>query len=782
MRNIACSALFILLSLFSFSQEKYTISGYVSDEKGEMLIGVNIYIPGTTHGAVSNTYGFYSLTLPRTTYSVVYSFIGYETYETNIKLDRDIRLNVIMKPESHEIQEVLITAERKDKNIQDIAMGNVTLQAKTIKKIPNLMGETDIIKSIQLLPGVQISVEGSSGFYVRGGNADQNLVLLDGATVYNPSHLFGFFSVFNGDAIKNVELLKGGIPAEYGGRLSSVLDVRMKEGNTQKIHGNAGIGLISSRLTLEGPIQKNKVSFLFSARRTYADLMLPFARDTIAKDSKFFFYDLNAKVNYIINDNNRIFVSGYFGRDVNGFADFFQMNFGNATGTIRWNHSYKGRIFSNLTLIYSDFDYTIGVPQGTMGFKWLSHIVDKGMKNDYTYYINSNNTLGFGLHIIYHTIRPGVTKQVGEESYINAVDYPDIHGIESALFISNSQRIGSWLSVQYGLRYSMLNNIGPATVYGYDHHYDANDTLLYGGGNIFHTYGNLEPRLGIRILLGKKSSVKAGYNRMAQYLHLASNSTATFPLDMWFMSGPNVKPQLADQVALGYFRNFMNNTIETSVEVFYKKVSNSIDFKDHAQLVPNTFLEGELRIGTTRSYGVEFMMRKESGKLNGWVSYAYIHTRRHIPEINRGEEYPPPYDKPNNISVVIQYEINKRFDAAVNWVYSTANPVTVPTKGYYYGNIWIPEYSDRGGVRIPGTTYHRLDFSFNWYFRISKLKSNLNLSVYNVYSRHNAFAVYFRDKSQDRNQDTSTEGGSDIEVVKLYLFPIIPTLTFNIEF
>ncbi len=782
MRFFSFYFLLLISSVNSFSQEKHTISGYISDENGEMLIGVNIYMPGTPFGTVSNTYGFYSLTIPGGSYTLTCSFIGYEIHTTAVSLNNDIRHNVTMKPDAREIQEVQITAERIDKNIQEISMGNVTLQAKTIKKIPNLMGETDIIKSIQLLPGVQTSVEGSSGFYVRGGNADQNLVLLDGATVYNPSHLFGFFSVFNGDAIKNVELLKGGIPAEYGGRLSSVLDVRMKEGNTHKIHGNAGIGLISSRLTLEGPIIKNKVSFLFSARRTYADLMLPFARDTIAKDSKFFFYDLNAKVNYIINDNNRIFLSGYFGRDVNIFADFFQMNFGNATGTLRWNHSYNGRIFSNLTLIYSDFDYNIGVPQGTMGFKWLSHIVDKGLKNDYTFYVNSNNTLDFGLQMTYHTIRPGVARQIGEESYVNAIDYPDIHGIESALFISNEQKLGSWLSVHYGLRYSVLNNIGPATVYGYDENHEVNDTLLYGNGNLFNAHGNFEPRLGIRILLGDKSSLKAGYNRMAQYLHLASNSTATFPLDMWFMSGPNVKPQLADQIALGYFRNFRKNAIETSVELFYKKTTNTIDFKDHAQLVPNTYLEGELRIGTTRSYGLEFMVRKESGKLNGWISYAYIHTRRLIPEINQGAEFPPPYDKPNNVSVVIQYEISKRFDAAVNWVYATANPVTVPTKGYYYGSIWIPEYSQRGGVRIPGTNYHRLDFSFNWNFRIWRLESNLNLSVYNVYNRHNAFAVYFRETGLGYNEENGDAQGSNIEVVKLYLFPIIPTLTFNVKF
>jgi outer membrane cobalamin receptor len=775
-------SLFILLPLYSYNQGKKTISGYISDENGEMLIGVNVYIPNTTFGTVSNTYGFYSLTLPQGSYTLIYSFIGYEIREDAINLNSDIKSNITLKPESREIQEVLVTAERKDRNVREIAMGNVTLQAKTIKKIPNLMGETDIIKSIQLLPGVQTSVEGSSGFYVRGGNADQNLVLLDGATVYNPSHLFGFFSVFNGDAIKNVELLKGGIPAEYGGRLSSVLDVRMKEGNTQKIHGSVGIGLISSRLTVEGPIWKDKISFLVSARRTYSDLMLLFAKDTLAKESKFYFYDLNAKINVKINENNRVFISGYFGRDVNAFGDMFQMNYGNATGTLRWNHSYSGRIFSNLTLVYSDFDYEIGVPQGTFGFKWLSHIVDRGLKNDYTYYLNSNNTVQFGLQATYHTIRPGVTEQTGEGSFINDIDYPDVHSIESALFISNEQKFGSKFSVQYGLRYSLFNNIGPATVYGYDNNHEANDTIFYKKGNIFNTFGNLEPRLNVRFMINDKSSLKAGYNRMAQYLHLASNSTATFPLDMWFSCSPNVKPQLADQVALGYFRNFWKNSVEASVEVFYKKVTNTIDFKDHAQLVPNTFLEGELRIGTTQAYGAEFMIRKEIGKLSGWISYAYIRTLRHIPEINNGDEFPPPYDKPHNVSVVIQYEINKRFDAAINWVYSSANPVTVPQKGYYYGEMWIPEYSERGGVRIPGTEYHRLDFSFNWNFKISRLPSNLNLSIYNVYNRHNAFAVYFRDEEFGYDEENNDQTGSDVEVVKLYLFPIIPTLTFNVNF
>ena len=768
-----------LFSLLAFPQEKYTLNGYVSDENGEMLPGVYVIIPNTTIGAVTNVYGFYSLTLPKADYNVRFSFIGYQPKEIEVNLISSRKLSISLEPEADAIDAVTITAQRKDENVREITMSNVQIPASIIRKIPNLMGEVDIIKSIQMLPGVQSSVEGSSGFYVRGGNADQNLILLDGATVYNPSHLFGFFSVFNGDAVKNVELFKGGIPAEYGGRLSSVLDVRMNEGNTQKIRGNAGIGMISSRLTIEGPIVKDKISFIISGRRTYADLMLPFTTDTVAKKSKLYFYDLNAKINYQINENNRIFLSGYFGRDVNVFGDMFQMNFGNATATLRWNHIYKDRLFSNLTLIFSDFNYNLGVPNGVTAFKWLSHIVDFSLRNDYTYYLNPSNTLKFGFQSTYHTVKPGSIESTGNSSIVTNLHYPDNHGLESAIFCSNEQKIGARLSLLYGLRYSIFQNIGKGTLYHYDANYDPVDSTVYRAGDIFKTFTNLEPRLNVRYTINEKSSFKASYNRTAQYLHLASNSTATFPLDMWFMSNPNVKPQKADQVALGYFRNFMDNNVEASVEIFYKKTYNAIDFKDHAVLVPQEHLEGELRIGNARSYGAEFLLRKQSGRLTGWLSYAYIRTYKKIPAINQGKQFNPSYDKPNNISLVINYEISKRFDAGLNWVYSTAIPVTIPRAGFNYGGIWVPDNFERGGVRIPGTAYHRLDLSLNYYFKTFKLESNLNLSIYNVYNRHNAFAINFRDKNLDRD---STGGESGVEVVKLYLFPIIPAITYNIKF
>jgi outer membrane cobalamin receptor len=779
MRLVLLFSLIQLLLISVTAQEKYTLSGYVSDEKGEMMAGVYITIPQTTIGTVTNIYGFYSLTMPGGNYPVRFSFIGFKSQEFEVSLTFNKKINITLQPETSAIDAVTITAERKNKNVRDVGMSNMQLPAKFIRKIPNLMGEVDVIKSIQLLPGVQSSVEGSSGFYVRGGNADQNLILLDGAAVYNPSHLFGFFSVFNGDVVKNIELYKGGIPAEFGGRLSSVLDIRMIEGNTQKIQGSAGIGMITSRATLEGPIIKDKMSFIITARRTYMEVMRPFITDTTAQKSNLYFFDLNAKINYQIDQNNRIFLSGYFGRDFNNFGDMFRMNYGNATSTLRWNHVYKDRLFSNLTLAYSNFSYNLGVPQGLMQFKWISHIIDYGLKNDYTYYISPSNTLKFGIQTTYHTIKPGTIENTGTSSYIRSTRYPEIHGLETALFVSNEQKLGPRLSLLYGLRFSAFQNIGKTTLYKYDNDFSVVDSIKYEKGEIYNTFYSLEPRLNLRYSISELNSLKISYNRTAQYLQLASNSTATFPLDMWFMSNPNIRPQRADQIATGYFRNFLNNSIEASLELFYKKTYDAIDFKDHAVLVPQQYIEGELRIGNARSFGTELLIRKQSGKLTGWISYAFIRTFRHIPEINNGKEFPPPYDKPHNISVVVNYGISERFDVGINWVYSSAIPVSVPTQGYFYGNSWIPIYSERGGTRIPGTAYHRLDLSFNYYFKTFSLNSNLNLSVYNVYNRHNAFAVYFREKETESDKPTDNK---PIEVVKLYLFPIIPALTYNINF
>jgi hypothetical protein len=787
MRKILSLAFLILIFMPAWSQKKYTVSGHISDQSGELLIGANVIVSSVNSGVASNTYGFFSLTLPEGEYELLVTYVSYANKTINIKLDKDISLDIELEAAAEKIGEVVISAERKDANVRSIETSITRLQAKDIKKITVLMGEADIIKSIQLLPGVQTSSEGSSGYYVRGGNADQNLILVDEAVLYNPSHLFGFFSVFNGDAVKNVDFMKGGFSSEYGGRLSSVLDVKMKEGNTKNISGEGGVGSISSRFTIDGPIVKDKVSFMLSGRRTYFDLFFPFLKDSVVKESTVNFYDLNAKINFNINQKNRVFVSGYFGKDVNKFGNLFAINYGNATGTIRWNHTYGGKLFSNLTFINSNYSYNLGVPAGSQSFNWLSNIVDFSLKNDYTLFLNPSNTLKFGFQTTYHTLRPGRMGEDSQNSFFINIKIPDAHGIESAIFLQNEQIIGPRLSAMYGLRISMFNNVGKGTIYDYEpgeREYTVVDTLNYKGGEIFNTYWGLEPRIGFRYLVHDRNSIKVSYNRMIQYLHLASNSTATFPLDLWFMSGPNVKPQMADQVALGYFRNFFDNSVEFSFETYYKKMYNTIDFRDHAQLIANEFLEGELRFGKSYSYGAEFLLRKQTGKLTGWISYSYSRVYRSIPEINGGERYNPAYDKPHNISVVVAYDLNRRWQLSGNWVYASAIPVTVPTGSYYYSGIKYPLYSKRGAVRIPGTDYHRMDISLTYNYKIGKLDCSSNISIYNLYNRHNAFVVYFRDKNAiDDENDKSATNDNQVEVIKLYLFPVVPAVTFiNVKF
>lgn len=776
-----CILIFIIVLIvdfkLAFSQKKFTISGYVTDSNGEMLIGATIYSLDDKVGTITNQYGFFSMTLNPGGKTLIVSSLGYKSDTIKILLNDNVNLNIKLETEVKKIEEVVIKANKSDENIRKPNIGIISIQPKTIKTIPVVFGESDLLKSIQLLPGVQSGVEGIGGFYVRGGNSDQNLIILDEAVVYNPNHLFGFFSVFNTDVIKNVELYKGGIPAEYGGRLSSVLDIRTKEGNLEKIKGEGGIGLISSRLAIEGPVVKNKASFIVSGRRTYADLMLPFANDTNARKGKFYFYDLNAKINYIINEKNRIFISGYFGRDVNKFAQTFKMNYGNATITFRWNHIFNPKYFSNLTLLYSNYNYVFGVPQGVTGFLWNSSITSYMLKNDHTIYLSSKNTLKFGLQSLYYNLHPATIRSE-IESVISEFKLPNNHALEHAVYLSYLFKTDNF-NANIGMRISLFQNIGSATVYKYDQNYNVYDTLKYPSGKIFNHYLNVEPRVSLSFLINENNSIKLGYNRISQNIHLASNSTANFPLDIWFLSSINVKSQLADQISLGYFKNLFNNKVESSIEIYYKKINNLIDFKDHAQLTLNPYLEGEIRTGNGYSYGIELMLRKNTGNLNGWISYSYCRALRKINDVNNNKMYPAPFDKPHNISIVLSYKISEKVDLSTNWVYSSAIPVTVPIGGYYYCNIWIPYFSERNSVRIPGTDYHRLDLSINIKHKIFKLDGGTIISVYNAYNRHNAFAVYFRDKSLKRETNDNIEG---VEVVKLYLFPIIPSIYTYIKF
>ncbi|HAN17697.1 MAG: collagen-binding protein [Bacteroidetes bacterium GWC2_33_15] len=773
MKHIFLTTLILGLTFNLWSQKKVTISGHINNESGEELIGATVYVKNSKIGTATNAYGFYSITLPEGNYEIEYSYIGHENEVKNLQLNQNLVINVTLPEASKTIEEVTIVAERKNENIVKTEMSTTKLQAKEIKKIPALMGEVDVIKAIQLLPGISSTGEGFSGFNVRGGSPDQNLILFDEATVYNASHLMGFFSVFNNDAIKDVKLYKGDIPAEYGGRLSSLLDIRMKEGNQKNFEATGGIGTISSRLTLEGPIIEDKWSVLVAGRRTYADLFLLLSSDEMINSNTLYFYDLNLKTNYKINDKNRIFVSGYFGRDVFKFGDMFGFDWGNYTLTTRWNHLFSEKLFSNFSLIYSKYDYKMESGSGSIGFKWTSNLEDYKLKADFTYYPNPKNTIKFGLEAIYHHFNPGFAKSMGETT-TNSLKMPESSALEYAVYLSNEHKLTNKLTLSYGLRGSVFQNMGEATVYNFNDSYQAIDSTVYAKWDIYNTFYGLEPRLSLNYTLNQKSSIKASYSRTKQYLHLASNSTAGSPLDVWLPSSPNINPQLANQAAIGYFRNFWRDILETSIEFYYKDMEDQIDFKDFADLMLNPKLEGEFRTGDAWSYGAEFFIRKQQGKFTGWVSYTLSKAERKIPEINSGETYSSSYDRPHNIAIVGSYDLSKRWNVSATWVYASGTPVTFPTGRYEQGNMIVPIYSERNGFRLPD--YHRMDISITLKSKEKpnkKRRSDLNLSVYNVYNRHNAWMINFR---QDENDPTITIA----ELV--YVFPIIPSLTWNFYF
>ena len=777
--------LLFVMSLPAAAQNKHTVSGYVKDlANGEGLIGVSVYVKEVETGVVTNPYGFYSLTLPNGTYNVVFSYIGYQKISKTVDLNTDQRVDIEMSDESENLKEVTISTKKEDDNVRSIEMSVNKVEMKTIKKMPALLGEVDLIRSIQLLPGVTTVGEGASGFNVRGGDISQNLVLLDEAPVYNSSHLFGFFSVFNPDVVKDVKLIKGGIPAQYGGRISSILDVRMKEGNAKKREINGGIGSIFSRLTYEQPFAAGKGSFIVAGRRSYIDILAkPFLNKDL-KDSKFNFYDLTAKVNYRLGNKDTFFASGYFGKDVFGGGDF-GFGWGNATATARWNHIFSNKLFMNLTGYYSNYDYNLGQnendEQAKDRFVWKSKIISKSVKPDFTYYITPNNQLTFGGQYINYDSRPGKATAVSEGEGLN-LDLPSRHADESALYIANEQKLTDRISLQYGIRYSYYRSLGPGTEYLYG------DTTAgirkqpifpgteYGKGDVIKTYGNWEPRFAVNVGITSTASLKLSYNRMSQYLHLLSNTAASSPLDVWTLSSSNIKPELADQVAAGWFQNFKDNMFEASVEVYYKKLHNQIDYVTGSDLLLNQFVEGDLLTGKGRAYGAEFYLKKNKGRLTGWISYTLSKTERQVMSINNDNWFPARFDKPHNFTSVAIYELKKRLTLSANFTIATGTPATFPTNRYEQGEL--PIGNNYGGFRnnsrIPA--YHRLDLA-------ATLKSKKKLfgtgdgewvfSVYNVYNRRNPFSVYTRS-----NEDTPLK----TEAVRYALFKFIPSVSYNFKF
>lgn len=778
---ILINRLFLLLFAFSLfvlpseaQEQRFTISGRVTDaSSGEDLIGAGVMVKDTRLGTVTNAYGHYALPLPTGEYTLVFSYLGYETKEVEVSLTQDEHLLMRLSPGVNQLSEVVVSAEGQNAHVSKIEMSTERLTIKEIKRIPALMGEVDVIKAIQLLPGVQAAAEGTSGFSVRGGGHDQNLILLDEATVYNASHLMGFFSVFNNDAIKDVTLYKGDIPASFGGRLSSLLDIRSKEGNNQRFVGTGGIGLISSRLTLEGPVVNENASFLVSGRRTYADLFLKLSNNEDLRKSSLYFYDMNAKLNYRIDDNNRIFLSGYLGKDHFG-NEFAGMDFANKTLTARWNHLFSPRLFSNFSLLASVYDYAMLMDIDTqINQEWKSQMQDWGLKADFAYQLHTNHQLKFGYNLLYHNFMPGEGGGITEESIIARFGMPREYALEHGLYLSAESTIADRLKLKYGLRYSLFQNIANGEELDWLTDYKVAYSKTYDRGTFYHNQGHLEPRLGVAYLFNDEHSVKASYSRTVQYIQLASNSTAGSPLDIWFQTSHNIRPQICDQWALGYFRNFMGNQYEASAELYYKNLRQVIDFKDHAQLIANENLEQEVRFGRGYAAGLELMVRKNEGPLTGWVSYTLSKSRRQISDINDGLWYRSPYDKPHTVSVVASYELSPKWNISANWVYASGTPVTYPTGRFQIEGTYIPIYSGRNEYRYPD--YHRMDLSATW--QLSKpgarLRHELNISLYNAYGRKNAWAIRFR-------QDAERPDMTYAEMI--YLFSVVPSITWNFTF
>lgn len=766
--------LFLLLTNLAQAQEKYTISGAITDaSSGEELIGASVWITELRTGGITNEYGFYSVTIPEGTYTLNISYVGYAKTVKQLSLTESILLNEELEPESTTLDEVVVTSGRKEDNIQSAQMSVTSLDIKEIAVVPVVFGEQDIIKTIQLLPGIK-SNEGGGGFFVRGGSADQNLILLDEAPVYNASHLLGFFSVFNSDAIKDLTVYKGHIPAEFGGRASSVLDIQMNNGNNKKFNASGGIGLISSRLTLEAPIVKDKGSFIISGRRTYLDLFLKLSGDEDVNNSVLYFYDLNAKANYKFGKKDRVFISGYFGRDKFGFGDDFGFDWGNTTATVRWNHLFNDRLFSNTTALFSDYNYDveIGGDEGeNNGFNITSAIQDVSLKQDLKYYINPSNTLKFGVNGIYHTFIPG---QINPQfnSNLNAIELQEKYAWEVAAYVSDDVELSEKINLNAGLRYSWFGQVGPGDIFTYDGDGDVATSENYDSGEIVETYGGLEPRAGLTYLLSDDTSVKASFGRNRQYLHLVSNSTSGTPIDVWIPSSSNVKPQIADQYALGYYRNFKEDAYESSVEVYYKDMQNQIDYRTGAELIFNENVESQLLFGKGWSYGAEFFIKKNIGKLTGWASYTWSKTDRKFEGIDDGDPYPANWDRTHDLSLVGIYKLNPKWTLSASFVYQTGNAITYPVGKYEVDDEIINLYDTRNDNRLPD--YHRLDLGATWQLKkTSRFESNLNFSVYNAYGRRNAFSINFQEAENDPNRT---------EAVRLSLFSFVPSVTYNFKF
>lgn len=767
LKQIFISLLFVLGFTASFAQD-YTLSGHIKDlDNGEELIGATVYVMETKSGTATNAYGFFSLTLPKGDYTIRFGYVGYKEVTEKVKLDGNTKRTIKLKYNSEELDEVVVKAEGLDRNVTAAEMSTTKLDIKQIKSVPVLFGEQDVLKTVQLMPGVKSAGEGNSGFHVRGGSADQNLILLDNAPVYNASHLLGFFSVFNSDAIKNAKLYKGGMPADYGGRLSSALDIKMKEGNSQRFAASGGIGTISSRLTVEGPLIKDKSSFLMSGRRTYADVFLKFSNDSTISNNQLYFYDFNGKANYWLNDNNRLFISGYFGRDKFVFQEAFGIDWGNQTLSARWNHVFNNKLFMNITGVYSNYDYAINIDIADEFLEIGSGIEDYMVKTDMQYFLSPQSQLHFGGSGTYHQFNPGY---LDSDGMIQSLKLDKKFVFESNAYVSNEHKLSARLNATYGLRFANFTAIGPQTVYNYEKSGGDFDTTEYDSWKPIKSYNRLEPRLSLSYKLNSSTSLKASYARNSQFLHLVQSSSGASPTDYWLPSNNNIPAQFSDQVAGGVFKNFMDNMFESSFELYYKEMENSVETRSGADIYLNEHIDTLIIFGQGYSYGAELFFRKQLGKVTGWVGYTISKTEQQFDEANDGEWFPVRHDRRHDFSFVFMYNISKKVQLGATWVYNTGDKITFQKGTYEYNGITVPYYGRRNLDKMED--YHRMDLSCTINFKQTKrFKNNLNISIYNVYNRKNPYFYQF-----DEN-----DAGDNV-LKKYYLFPILPSVTWNFEF
>jgi hypothetical protein len=768
---------------------KYTISGYLKDKKtGEVLIGASVYAQGTTLGTSCNPYGFYSLTLPEGTYDVVFSFIGYKSISQNIELKENKNISSELEESLTEIKAVVITAKDQEEEIKDNQQSIMKLSPKTMKQLPGFLGDVDIIKSLQAVPGIKSYGDGSTLFYVRGGNSDQNMILIDEAPIYNPSHLFGFFSAIAPDAIKDVEAYKGDFPLNYGGRLSSVIDIRTKDGNMKDPSFSGSIGPFTSNITVEGPIKKNKSSFFLSGRRANINWLANLG--SVNKNLKINFFDINGKVNYKFSDNDRFYMTFYLGNDAfsriaTSSVHTFGISWNNILGTVRWNHIYNKKLFSNTTLYSSRYNYYLYLSKELSEY-WNSSIANKTLKSDYTYYLNPQNTIKAGIELGSHSSNPGNVHLSDKVTQQSVPEIPKYSSREVDFYFSNEQKLSKKFSTRYGIRLPVWQNRGATTVYYFNTNYNVMDTLLIGENDVYSTFVCPEPRINLNYAINNKSSLKASYCRTSQFVQVLSNSTSPFnSLEVWVPSGPNIKPQKADLYALGYFRSLFKSKVEFSAETFYKHFYNQIDYKDHANMLFNPLIEGELRFGKAWSYGAEIMLRKQEGKFTGWLGYTYSRVFKQIEGVNKDQVYPASYDRPNNICMNLSYNPNYRWSFSANWIYLTGGAITTPIGFYSYNGYTVPIYGDKNNDRLPD--YHRLDLSVT--FRINKAekryKHSLVLTLYNAYGRKNPISENF-DKIFDDNGNivvpANMDGSNEIIPTSISVIGFVPSITYNFKF